>query len=410
MSGTTVPTITPQEFVYRLADLFPRGWAGDDAKQSGNVFALLLSVAQQIQFVQSEIQYALGAERLGTATSPELDLASIDFLGDTLPRPAGASDTKFASEIIAQLFQPAATRQALQDALIDLTGQLPRMMEPWNPSDTGGWGANSYWDVDTVANPARWAGSTRYQGYIETTPPSISAIGANNPILTWGTAYWDVPGYFFGIIQAADVDALNDTLNRLRAYGTTIWVKLLTQTALQAVTGLTPPSAVLNLQGSVLGTTSVSLSWDIPSIGTPPYTFVVLYRVDGTQQFYSGPTITSTSSVVTGLSPGGVYDFEVIIRNSAGASTSAPITVQTALIPPGPAQDLTALLVQATAVTLEWEPPTSGTTPFTYSVNYRQTGTTVWQNLFVGMSALTVTVINLLPDTEYDFEIISSNL
>lgn len=411
MSGakTTIPTISGQQFATRLADLFPRGWCSDDAKQTGNVYALLLAVGRELQIVQGELQYALSAQRIQTETFPELDFASIDFLGSALPRPSGATDAAFAQQIIAALFQPAATRSAIQNALTLLTGSVPRMLEPWNVNDTGSWDNKSYWNVDTISNPARWGdGGLRYQGFIETAPPALPAIGPNNPILCWGTsAYWNVPGYFFGIVNPIDENAVNDLINRLRAFGTTVWVKLVSPSTLPSVVA---PSQVNALSSSTAGPSSILVTWQAPTTGTPPYTYTVLYRQSGTVQFVSGPQVSTNSATVQNLASATSYDFEIVSRNAAGSATSGPTTASTSKIPPAPAQNLVAAQVQATAVTLDWQQPATGTPPFTYSVNYRITGTTIWQNIIVGQGALTVTVINLVPNTSYDFEVVTTNL
>lgn len=410
MAGpTTIPALTGPQFAARIADLFPRGWCSDDAKQGGNVYALLLAAGNELSVVQQQVQYALSAQRLQSETFPELDFASIDFLGDAFPRPPGTTDAAFGQEIIAQLFLPAATRPALQDALTALTGSVPRMLEPWNINDTGAWGNVSYWGLtDTVANPARWGnGGLRYQGFIETAPPSVPALGNNNPVLCWGdSAYWNQPGYFFGIIGSSSLDLIDQVINRLRAYGTVVWVKIVTSVSLASITA---PGPVTSLVASIAGPTSIALSWALPTVGSPPYSATVQYRQTNTTAWLTGPTVVANSATVTGLGAGVSYDFEVIIRNQSGAATSSTVTAQTTLTPPSPAQNLSATLVQANAVTLAWTAPTTGTPPFTFSVNYRVTGTTTWQNLIVGQSSLTVTVINLIPNTEYDFEIVTTN-
>ena len=409
MSGTTINPLTGDQFAARIAELFPRGWCGDDAKQpGGNVYALFLAAGNELSIVQTELQYALNAQRLQTETFPELDLASIDYFGEDLPRPAGASDAAFEQLIVAALFQPAATRSALQNALTALTGSVPRMLEPWNVIDTGVWGYKSYWNVDTAANPARWGnGGLRYQGFIETAAPSIPAIGPNNPILGWSdSAYWNVAGYFFGIIPPVDLNAIDDLINRLRAYGTIVWVKIVSQGALGTIVA---PSVVTNLAAVSSGTASVLLSWTLPTIGTPPFTFLVQYQQLGQTTFLNGPTVSVPSATVPNLAANTEYVFSVIAQNSAGAITSPTVTATTAAIPPSPAQNLTAILVQANAVTLAWGAPATGSPPFIYSINYRVTGSTIWQNFLVGQGALTVTVINLIPLTSYDFEVLSQN-
>lgn len=409
----SIPLLTGDQFATRVAELFPRGWASDDARQpGGNVYALFLALGNQLAFVQSEVQYAANAQRIQTETSPELDNASIDFLGDTLPRPAGASDGIFAEEIIAALFQPAATRSALQSAIAALTGFQPRMLEPWSVTDTGAWGAISYWNVDTVANPARWGdGGLRYQGFIETTPPAIPAIGPGNPIQCWGDgAYWNVPGYFFGIIQPVAADALNSLVNRLRAYGTIVWLKLISPAALVVSVPVIPPTAVPVVTATATGVDRILVTWALPLAGTPPLQFMVLYRITGTNSFQSTPGLTSPTTTLTGLLSNTSYDVAVVVSNSAGSATSPITSAKTNEIPPSPATNLVATLVQATAVTLSWTAPTTGSGPFTYTVLFRVTGTVPFDSFLVGQGSTTVTVINLLPNTNYDFEIQTTNL
>lgn len=409
---TTIPTISPQQFAGRIADLFPRGWSSDTAKQSGNVYALFLALGQQLAVVQAEIQYALASQRLQTETSPELDYASIDYLGGLFPRPAGMSDANFATAIIAELFQPVATRTALSNAILKLTGLVPRMLEPWSPVDTGAWGIGgpSYWNVDTIANPARWGAGPRYQGYIETTPPALAAIGPNNPIQCWGSAYWNVPGYFFGIIDSVGVDTLDATINRLRAYGTTVWVKLLTQSQLTSITGVIAPTSVTNLISTGSGPTSVSLSWGPPASGSPPYTYSVYYRPTGSVPYALGPTLTGGAATVTGLVTGSSYDFAVVVRNAAGATQSAPLTVLTGKVAPSEVLNLSATLVQATAITLSWTAPLVGSLPIVYTIQYRVFGTSAWSTLLAGPNTFAVTLIGLTPLTTYDIEVVASNL
>lgn len=408
--ATVIPEIISAEFASRIADLFPRDWGSDDAKQSGNVFAVFLAAGEQMHSVLGEIQYAALAQRILTETSPELDLASVDFLGDTLPRPPGMDDANFAQLIIDSLFQPAATRSALQNAVARLTGVVPRMLEPWNIFDTGVW-RRAYWNVDTPATPARWGnGSVRYQGFIETIPQAIPAIGVNNPIYCWGSGplgpYWNVPGYFFAIISANSGTTIYDLLNRIRAYGTIVWVKLLSTPP--AGTAVIPSPATL-LTSVTGGTSSVNLTWSAPATGTAPFTYQVQFRTLGTLPFSSGPSTVTPAATVTGLSANTTYEFEIITRNSAGSSTSLLASSTTLKVPPAPATNLLATQVQTTAVTLTWTAPSTGSQPFTYVVQYRVTGTVPFSTFQVGAGTIGVTVIGLQPSTTYDFEVLTSN-
>lgn len=144
--------------------------------------------------------------------------------------------------------------------------------------------------------------------------------------------------------------------------------------------------------------------------GSPPFTYQVLYRPTGTTQFTAGPTTSSNSVTIPGLTPNTIYDFSVIARNIAGYSQSPVVTSSTTIIPPSPALNVMATQVQSTAVTLSWSQPVTGTQPFSYSINYWISGSSNIQTLTVGQSVLAVTVINLLPNTTYDFEVVSSNI
>lgn len=64
----------------------------------------------------------------------------------------------------------------------------------------------------------------------------------------------------------------------------------------------------------------------------------------------------------------------------------------------------------ATAIPLAWTPPLGGTSPFSYTVQYRLTGTSNWTTWAANLlNTLTTTVSGLLPATRYDFQVMSFN-
>jgi fibronectin type III domain protein len=409
---TTVNVLTQAQLAGRIAALVPHGWAGDDAAQSGLYGDVLQSLGQQLEFVMTELLYAANAQRLTSETFPELDEASTDFLGSNVPRPAGMTDAAYAALIIQDLFQTAVTRAAISNGIQGLTGAVPRMLEPWNIFDTGVFDHISYMDVDTPANPARLGdASLAWQGFIETVPPSIPAIGPNNPILCMDdNAYWDVPGYFCGTIQPTSLQAVYNLINRLRAWGITVWVKFLTNLPQGTVT-IVAPSAPASLTIGTVTPQTVALSWPIPTVGTPPFTYQVTYQVAGVAGNQTGPSSQTNSVVVSGLTPGTTYTFEVAASNSAGPSGTSPTApTTTGKIIPGPATALQAINTGQTLTTIVWGPPATGTPPFTYQVLYRVTGTTTFTAWGTAGSVLSVTVTGLLQSTEYDFEVRTSNL
>lgn len=234
MAGTTVTLLTEAEFAARMARSIPTGWASPQAKQAGGVlYGLLETMGAELSFAQSALAYALGSTRIQTATSPELDDASKDYLGGALPRLPGETDAAFSARIIAALFPTGATREAIIAALTALTGVTPRVIEPWRVTDTGAWDAGiSYWDIDTQANPAIWTDTSRwYQGFIVTPAPPVSVTGAQ-PLQCFDRgngangAYWDVPGYGFFEIEAVPQDAVYAKLLATHVEGTLCWVKI----------------------------------------------------------------------------------------------------------------------------------------------------------------------------------------
>lgn len=399
---------TTQQLASRIAADFPVNWAGSDAEQSGQFSVLLEALGQGLEDVLQEILYAADAARITTATSPELDTASLDFFGPLLPRPNGMSDQAYAVLIISNLLQTAATRPAIQSAIQRLAGVTPRMMEPKNIFDCGVWGKSSYWKVDTVQNPARWGSpGSVFQGFIETAAPAITPIGPNNPILCWGTtAYWDVPGYFMGVISTQSAQQVDQIVNSLKAEGTTVWIKIVSATTLTVtVAPGIPTSLVLTSQSS----STITAAWAPPAVGTPPLTYLVQFRVTGTLTWVTGPTVGVPSALISGLQPFTNYDVQVAATNSAGSSVFSSLSVQqTSKNPPSPATNLVATLVQTTAITVTWSEPTSGTLPFTYNLQYRVTGTATWNTLFVG-GAIGATILGLQPNTAYDIEVVTSN-
>lgn len=155
----------PAQMSARLGENFPAGWASADAMQSGVISELFGALAGQLSELVAQISYVRDAARVPTSTDPELTLAATDFYGSgVLPRPSSDTDAQYAALILGNLFQPAATRSAIENALKTLTGTDPRMIEPWNPGDTGCWpaAASSPWTVnaDFAAVPAVPPGAT----------------------------------------------------------------------------------------------------------------------------------------------------------------------------------------------------------------------------------------------------------
>lgn len=225
---TSIPTITVEQFAQRLLKNFPRDWASDEARAPGGVlYALAYSTATQLARTQTNLVYILKASRIDTAVEEALDRVASDFFAVTeVRRRSGESDTSLRSRIKASLLLEYATRKSIKELIKRLTGEEPRIVEPWNGADTGAWDARSYNGIDMPGYSCR-IGDTglRYQGFVESILPSFG----HGPHPVYGLdagAAWDVwsgallepaSSWFLGEKQ---LDAL---INKIKPYGTIVW-------------------------------------------------------------------------------------------------------------------------------------------------------------------------------------------
>ncbi len=124
----------------RLRAALPARWFPDVAPL---LDGLLSGLAQAAATSYSLVQYARQQARITTATGLWLDLIATDCFGIRLQRRAGEADTPFRARIQLELLRPRATRAALSQQLLDLTGTAPWIFEPSRPADTGAWGGGS---------------------------------------------------------------------------------------------------------------------------------------------------------------------------------------------------------------------------------------------------------------------------
>jgi len=83
----------------------------------------------------------------------------------------------------------------------------------------------------------------------------------------------------------------------------------------------TAPGVPTNLAAASPTSSSVTLSWMAPSVGGVGASYNVQYQVQGAGSWTTGPSISSTSVTVTGLSANTTYNFEIQTVN--GGLTSA---------------------------------------------------------------------------------------
>lgn len=125
--------------VARLRALLPT-WFADDGKI---LDALLSGIAFHLIFVRAFIAYSKLQTRVATATGAFLDLAAFDFFRNRISRRRDEADGTYSKRIRREVLRPRATRDAIIQAVTDLTGTAPDVFEPFNPGDCGGYGVGT---------------------------------------------------------------------------------------------------------------------------------------------------------------------------------------------------------------------------------------------------------------------------
>jgi hypothetical protein len=198
----------------RLRSLLPEGWFADDAVVLGG---LLDGLGTAWACIYTLIQFVIQQSRISTASGIFLDMISVDFFGDLLPRLPLEQDSAFILRIKDNLLRPRGTRSAVSAALQQLTGRAPVIFEPALTSDTGGYslggvgyGAAGGWgnlslpfQMFITAYRPQGSGIAQLAGYgtggipvygdpdMEPTPiPDASIVSAILPLLPAATVAW----------------------------------------------------------------------------------------------------------------------------------------------------------------------------------------------------------------------------
>ncbi len=120
----------------RLRRMLPARWWADEAPV---LDGLLLGLGTALAAIYGLIAYARQQTRLATAAAPWLDLAAQDFLAGRLQRRPQEADAAFRVRLLAAMQRPRATRDAVVQAVLRVTGGTPWIFEPRRPADTGAW-------------------------------------------------------------------------------------------------------------------------------------------------------------------------------------------------------------------------------------------------------------------------------
>ncbi len=127
----------------RIRAVLPGGWfprpAATGASQTPVLDALLAGAGAAGAWLYGLIGNAMAQARIATASGVFLDGIAADYFGNRLQRNLAEGDPAFRARIQATLLLPLGTRQGIMRALQVLSGRTPRIVEPWNTLDTGGY-------------------------------------------------------------------------------------------------------------------------------------------------------------------------------------------------------------------------------------------------------------------------------
>lgn len=217
----------PRDIYNRLIQQLP-DWFGTDHPVLDIILAAYLDTTEWL-YLQAE--YVGLQARIQTATDVNLDQISQDYFGNSLPRHEGENDSTYRTRILANLLQEKATRYGMENALFLLTGYEPRIFEPWNPYDCGGYNVPSALAYDTVGNYG--SGSFAYQCFIDVYVDAYAGLGnysGYDDYLGGYNAAGGLAELWYGGESAitstvTDQDILN-LINLTKVWGTVCWVRI----------------------------------------------------------------------------------------------------------------------------------------------------------------------------------------
>jgi hypothetical protein len=164
------------DFIARLKRVLPDGWFSDSTPVLDTILRALSTAWATLY---SLLAYTRRQARISSATGFWLDLIARDYLGSTLLRSIGESDTSFVSRIKVELIRERTTRSALNERLRDLTGTAPRIFEPANCNDTGAYGAGAGGGLAYVVAGGWGSLALPFTAFITITIPPLSAASSS---------------------------------------------------------------------------------------------------------------------------------------------------------------------------------------------------------------------------------------
>ncbi|KAM8953085.1 titin-like [Pelodytes ibericus] len=139
-----------------------------------------------------------------------------------------------------------------------------------------------------------------------------------------------------------------------------------TEGATQAISTYTIPALLVNMVIENITTSSVVLSWPVPTGNRSSYEILV----SGTPSL-NFTVYPASSLLVDGLIPGNYYTFIVFAR--AGNGLSGAADVNSTYTKPGKVQELTTSNITTSSISLSWQPPEGNVTSYLIKIQENAT-------------------------------------
>jgi titin len=174
------------------------------------------------------------------------------------------------------------------------------------------------------------------------------------------------------------------------------------------------PGQVIGVSASPSSSSAIVVAWTGQSGSNAASTYTVQYRITGSTAWSSSVAgITQNSYTVSGLQASTSYDFSVFGVNAGGpgvvSAVASASTMAVVISAPGQVTGVTASVSSSTQIVVSWSGQIGTNAATSYTLQYRQTGTTTWGSSIPGITGDSYSVTGLTAATSYDFSILGVN-
>jgi large repetitive protein len=217
--------------------------------------------------------------------------------------------------------------------------------------------------------------------------------------LTWPTTGTDTTAVVTGLVNGQQYWFRVAAVNAVgRTYSPT-----------QTATPVGPPGAPDVLWSSA-GPGSVTVAWNPPpnTGGSPVTGYSLHYRAVGATSWET-IVFTVQPAVVTGLTNGVTYQFEVAAINALGTGPYASAPDATPATSPD-TPDAPTVTEGAAQLTVSWVAPADGGSPLTsYTLQHRRAGDAMWISTYLPATDTQRTLTGLIDGATYEFRVSAGN-